>query len=106
MNGTSGGGHSLKGAIATVDFFISAEGSAPRRLSLVLGAPERCSPGDEWQCRVALADLHPAMVVIGVDSFDALARALSQARAWLSDLDADGQRLSRDRAGETPFELH
>lgn len=102
---TKHGGHSLKGAIATVDFFSSDGQAAPRRLSLVVAAPERCSPGDEWQCRVALADLYPAKVVIGLDSLDALAQALTQARAWLAELHGQGQSLSRDRAGETPFEL-
>jgi hypothetical protein len=54
---------------------------------------------------VALADLFPAKVVVGLDSFDALARALRQARTWLAELHGQGQRLTRDRAGKDPFEL-
>ena len=95
----------MKGAIATVDFFSSDGQDPPRRLSLVISAPERCSPGDGWQCRVALADLYPAKVVVGPDSLDALARALHQARAWLTELEEEGQKLTRDRAGKRPFEL-
>lgn len=95
----------MKDAIATVDFFASDGQMAPRRLSLVVGAPERCSTGANWQCRVTLADLYPAQVVVGLDSLDALARALGQARAWLAELHGQGQTLTRDRSGETPFEM-
>jgi len=95
----------LKGAIATVDFFASDGKGPPRRLSLVVAAPQRSSAGDEWQCRVALADLYPSKILVGLDSLDALSRALAQARVWLAELHAQGQSLSRDRAGETPFEL-
>lgn len=95
----------MKGAIATVDFFASEGWSEPRRLSLVISAPERTSSGEPWQCRVALADLHPVIIIVGVDSFDVLARALGQARVWIAELRQQGQTLSRDRAGEDPFEL-
>ncbi len=95
----------MKGAIATVELFASDGEAPPRRLSLVVAAPERCSSGEGWECRVALADLYPAQIVVGLDSLDALARALGQARAWLAELAGRGQTLTRDRAGETPFEL-
>ncbi|MFP6655930.1 MAG: hypothetical protein VCB25_09895 [Myxococcota bacterium] len=95
----------MKGAIATVDFFASDRPSPPRRLSLVISAPERCSAGEGWECRVALADLHRPEVILGVDSFDALALAFVQARTWIAELRGQGRHLTRDREGQTPFEF-
>ena len=97
----------MKGAIATVDFFAfrTEDGSITSdRLSLVIAAPERGPSGDTWQCRVALADLVRPETVIGRDSFEALALALTQARVWIGDLRTQGRVLTRDRAGEIPFE--
>jgi hypothetical protein len=99
------GGEDLKGAIAAVDFFVSDGQAKPRRLSLVISAPERSPSGETWRCRLALADLHPPIVIVGADSVDVLARALDQARIWVAELRQPGQSLTRDRAGEIPFEL-
>ena len=95
----------MKGAIATVDFFASNSEKASDRLSLVIDSPQRCSSGEGWRCRVALADLHPPETVVGQDSIAALSLALTQARVWISELRAKGRVLTRDRAGESPFEL-
>lgn len=94
----------MKGAIASVDFFVDAASGAPRRLTLTIAAPERAAGGPGWTCRLALADLHRPQAVDGRDSVEALARAVDQARAWLAALHAQGRTLTRDRAGETPFE--
>lgn len=77
----------------------------PRRLSLVIGAPERTASGDAWQCRVVLADLHRPQTLEGRDSMEALLRAVGRARGWLEALRAEGLRLYRDRAGAEPLEL-
>ncbi len=110
----------MKGAIASVEIFVfeaappateAAEvdvpeaGSTgrPRRLSLVVGVPERTPGGARWQCRVALADLHRPEVFEGRDSAEALFLAVARAKSWLAALAADGHRLARDRAGTEPF---
>ena len=98
-------GESVKGAIATVDFFASNPEGALDRLSLVIDSPQRCSSGEGWQCRVALADLYQPETVVGRDSVEALSLAMTQARDWISDLRTQGRALTRDRAGENPFEL-
>ena len=98
-------GESVKGAIATVDFFASNLEGALDRLSLVIESPQRCSSGEGWQCRVALADLYPPEAVVGRDSIEALSLAMNQARDWISDLRTQGRAITRDRAGENPFEL-
>lgn len=95
----------MKGAIATVDFFASNIEATSNRLSLVIDSPRRCPSGEGWQCRVALADLHPPETVVGRDSVEALSLALTQARRWISELRAQGRVLTRDRIGEIPFEL-
>jgi prophage tail gpP-like protein len=95
----------VKGAIATVDFFASNSEEATVRLSLVIDSPQRCSSGEGWQCRVALADLYRPETVVGRDSIEALSLALAQARVWISELRTQGRTLTRDRAGEHPFEL-
>lgn len=95
----------MKGAIATVDFFASNPEETSDRLSLVIDAPQRCPSGEGWQCRVALADLHRPKTLVGRDSIEALSLALTQGRVWISDLRTQGRVLSRDRAGEIPFEL-
>ena len=95
----------MKGAIATVELFVSNATRASDRLSLVIAAPERSPIGGGWQCRVALADLHGAETVVGRDSVEALTLALSVARIWLEELRAEGRVLSRDRSGKIPFEL-
>jgi hypothetical protein len=99
------GGEALKGAIAAVEFFVSDGQTKPRRLSLAISAPERSTAEESWQCRVVLADLYPPVVIIGADSVDVLARALDQARLWLTELRQPGHALTRDRDGEVPFEL-
>lgn len=97
----------MKGAIASVEIFVfqgaRSEAAAPRRLSLVIGAPQRSQAGDAWQCRVALADLHRPQILEGRDSIESLFRAVERARAWLADLEAEGFVLARDRAGAEPF---
>jgi hypothetical protein len=95
----------LQGAIATVDFFVSDPHTAPRRVSLVISAPERCSASAGWQCRVALADMHRAKVILGIDSFDALGLAFVQARAWTEELRGQGRILTRDQEGQIPFKF-
>lgn len=95
----------MKGAIATVDFFASNSTGRSDRLSLVIDAPQRSSSGDGWQCRVALANLHPPKTLVARDSVEVLSLALDQARLWISDLRAEGRVLTRDRAGEDRFEL-
>ena len=95
----------MKGAIATVDFFASKPEEASDRLSLAIDSPQRCPSGVGWQCRVTLADLYPAKTIVGRDSVEALLLALTQARIWVSDLRTQGRVLTRDRAGENPFEL-
>jgi hypothetical protein len=99
----------MKGAIASVEIFVfAAAGSAgetgsapgrPRRLSLVIGTPERTPGSETWQCRVALADLHRPERFEGCDSIEALFRAVERARSWLAALEAEGCWLARDRAG-------
>jgi hypothetical protein len=98
-------GEAVKRAIATVDIFASNPEGASDRLSLVIDSPQRCSSGEGWQCRVALADVYPAETVVGRDSIEALSLALTRARDWISDLRTQGRALTRDRAGESPFEL-
>ena len=111
----------MKGAIASVEIFVFEAGAAavrgaaaggpdsgppgrPRRLSLVVGLPERVPGSTGWQCRVALADLHRPEIVEGRDSVEALFLAVARAKTWLAALAADGHRLARDRAGAEPFE--
>lgn len=96
----------MKGAIASVEIFVfEAGGEAgavrgrPRRLSLVIGMPERAPAGGTWQCRVALADLHRPQIFEGRDSIEALLRAVERARGWLAALEAEGCWLARDRDG-------
>ncbi len=100
----------MKGAIATVEFYATRASDEPSaeatyRLSLVIDAPRRCPSGEGWQCRVAMADLHPPETIVGRDSIEALSLALTQARVWISSLRTQGRVLTRDRAGEIPFEL-
>lgn len=100
----------MRGAIASVEVFVFEAASptgagpgGPRRLSLVIGSPERAPGGETWQCRVALADLHRPEVFEGRDSLEALLRAVERAKAWLAALEAEGCRLARDRAGTDRF---
>lgn len=79
-------------------------GDRPRRLSLVIGTPERAPGGEAWHCRIVLADLHRPEVLEGRDSMEALLRAVDRAHAWLAALRAEGLRLCRDRAGLEPLE--
>jgi hypothetical protein len=102
----------MKGAIASVEIFVfeapelGAElRGTPRRLSLVIGAPERSPAGEAWQCRVTLADLHRPQTCEGRDSIEALFLAVAQASSWLGALQAEGFVLARDRAGVEPFAL-
>ncbi len=95
----------MKGAIATVEFFASNGEEKPDRLNLVIDAPTRCPSGEGWQCRVALANLHAAETIVGRDSVEVLSLALNRARSWISDLRTQGRVLTRDLAGENPFEL-
>lgn len=102
----------MKGAIASVEIFAfaasgpgEASSSRPRRLSLVIGVPERAPSGEPWHCRVALADLHRPQVFAGRDSVEALFLAVECARGWLSALRAEGFVLCRDRTGSEPFSI-
>ena len=102
----------MKSAIATVEIFavvasadFSGRSDSPKRLSLAIGAPERCPSGNGWQCRVVLADLYPAETVVAENSVEALAGAMDRAREWVAELRAQGCSLSRDRAGEFTFEF-
>jgi len=95
----------VKGAIATVELFASNPSGKPDRLSLVIDAPCRTLSGDGWQCRVALANLHPSRTILARDSIEALSLALAQARLWIAELREQGRILTRDRAGEKRFEL-
>lgn len=99
----------MKGAIASVEIFAFAvaagRSASPRRLSLVIGVPERAPAGDGWHCRVALADLHRPQTLAGRDSVEALALAVACARNWLLLLTDEGFELCRDRAGVEPFAL-
>lgn len=95
----------MKGAVATVEIFAVVAGQAPRRLSLVLGAPERVPGSEAWSCRVALADLHRPELAEGRDSVEALLRAVERARTWIEALRAEGHDLYRDRGANEPFFL-
>ena len=95
----------MKGAIASVEIFVRREGEETRRLSLTITQPERAEGGDDWCCRGALANLHRPCTVSGRDSVEALVAAIARSRGWLSGLIADGFVLTRDRAGQVPFEL-
>ena len=97
----------MRDAIATVEIFaISTQADErPRRMTLVLSSPERSADGDQWCCRVALADLHRPEIVHAPDSVLALSRALDRARGWLLDLESRGLVLARDRSGSRPFSL-
>ena len=100
----------MKGAIASVEIFVFEKGDArnadakPRRLTLTMTAPLK-NPDGSWSSRVALADLHRPETHTADDSVSTLARSLARAEAWLSELRAEGAFLSRDRAGETTFNL-
>ena len=93
----------MKGAMASVEIWAVSAGSAPRRLSLVLAAPERAPDGVAWHCRVALADLHRPQTVAGRDSVEALLAAVGHARGWIEALQAEGHALFRDRGASEPF---
>lgn len=101
----------MKGAIASVEIFLvggldrrsDADPGPPRRLTLVVGGPERSGDAGGWRCRVALADLHRPVVIEGRDSVEALSRALEHARHWIAALRAEGHALYRDRSGLDPF---
>lgn len=102
----------MKGAIASVEIFAfaapgprAASSERPRRLSLVIGVPERAPSGELWHCRVALADLHRPQTLAGRDSVEALLLAVECARGWLAALHAEGFALCRDRAGDEPFSI-
>jgi hypothetical protein len=95
----------MKGAIASVEIFAFAGEDAPRRLSLTIAAPARSRKGDGWECRVVLADRFRPETVSGPDSFCALQAAFDLARAWVSELRAQGLTLTRDRAGEMSFDF-
>jgi len=98
----------MKGAIASVEIFVfegAAGGSSPRRLSLVIGTPERSPAGDVWSCRVALADLHRPQTCEGRDSVESLLHAVERAKGWLAELEAGGFALARDRAGLEPLAM-
>ncbi|MFK7895565.1 MAG: hypothetical protein AB8G23_06995 [Myxococcota bacterium] len=118
----------MKGAIASVEIYawpkassarpVSASASAPapaapgtepgapRRLTLVVGAPRRDAEAAdllEWGCRVALADWKRPVEIRGVDSVEALRGAMTQGQRWLDELREAGFRLTRDRAGQLPY---
>jgi hypothetical protein len=104
----------MKGAIASVEIYAhrntapsqgSPEGVEVRRLTLVLGVPERAEDGAEWRCRVALADLERPQDLIAPDSVTALARAIGRGRGWLAGLEREGWTLYRDRSGTLPMVL-
>lgn len=100
----------MKNAVASVEIYAHrplADGEAPevRRLSLVIGAPERAPDGSGWSCRVALADIERPQTCLGPDSFSALQRALAQGRRWVMGLEEQGWTLWRDRAGSLPLVL-
>lgn len=95
----------MKGAIATVEIFAVHQEKGVDRLSLVVGSPERCASGEGWECRVALADFARPETLLGRDSFEALTLAVTRARVWIRELEAEGRVLTRDRAGKIPFEF-
>ena len=97
----------MKDAIASVEIFVHREAESVRRLTLVIGAPQRSNDGDTWGCRIALADAHPAETVVAADSVSALVAAVERGREWLSAFETSGDatRLFRDRAGSIPFSL-
>lgn len=104
----------MRGAIASVEIFVFAPAAPtaaepvdprPRRLSLVIGVPERAQSDGLWHCRVALADLHRPRTLAGRDSVEALCLAVECARGWLGALRGEGFALFRDRAGAEPFAI-
>lgn len=108
----------VKGAIASVEIFGSREDEETRRFTLTITEPARAealegedsegrtSPeAHEWECRVALANLHRPTTVRGRDSVAVLAHALELARDWIAEMRAQGYSLYRDRAGQRLFEL-
>lgn len=97
----------MKGALAAVEIWVeeAGESAVRRRLSLVIGTPERSESGGLWLCRVALADLHRPQTLEGRDSLEALVRAVEQARSWIEALRGAGHALFRDRAGDERFSL-
>lgn len=96
----------MKNAIASVEIYVHEPGETVRRLTLVIDQPRRADPAEEgWICRVALANLHRPREIAGPDSVSALASALGQAGRWLVELEEQGMRLTRDRAGEIGHSL-
>ena len=99
----------MKGAIASVEIFSARDEGPPRRMTLTVTAPTRSSgegvpDGNEWECRVALADLHRPTTVVGGDSVAVLTAALDLARDWLAELRDQGFTLYRDPACHSRFE--
>jgi hypothetical protein len=93
----------MKGAIASVEIYALRGDEPIERLSLVVSAPSLASDGQEWTCRVALANVHRPEEVVARDSVEVLARALARARDWLVGLEASGYALYRDRGHREPY---
>jgi hypothetical protein len=103
----------MRGAIASVEIYVQRGEEPIQRLSLVVGQPTPVggagpsgsarNPARRWTCRVALANQRRAVAVEGLDSVDALDRALRVAREWLLALETEGFSLYRDREKQLPY---
>ena len=94
----------MKTTIACQEFYAARPGSQRQRLTVAVGTPVRSTADDSWSCKVAIADVLRPTVIIGDDSFEALARAVSWVRQHLADMRAEGWEFSTDREGRDRFD--
>lgn len=94
----------MKTTIACQEFYGAPPGGPRQRLTVAVGAPVRGAADEFWSCKVAIADVLRPTVVVGDDSFEALARAVSWVRQHLAGMRAEGWQFSTDGAGRRPFD--
>jgi hypothetical protein len=94
----------VKTTIACQEFYGAPPGGERQRLTVAVGRPVHSTTDDFWSCKVAIADVLRPTVVVGGDSFEALARAVSWVRQHLAGMRAEGWEFSSDREGRDRFD--
>ena len=95
----------MKNAIAATEVFGVTPDGERKRLTVAVGAPARGPRGQDWQCKVTIADVLRPTAVAGGDSFEALFRAVASVREHLAGLQAQGWSLSLDEAGREALDV-
>jgi hypothetical protein len=95
----------MRTTIASSEIFGLTPAGERKRLTIAVGTPGRRRQGEGWQCKVVIADVLRPTAIAGVDSFQALARALAYLRQYLERMGQEGWELSSDRDGRETLDI-